>query len=88
MHQKIINLFIEAYTATYIKSNLRHICAKMGVYCTVNYKYKMVNNASIKVILQGRDLNVLNDIELKLNSLNGEIVEGTPNNELEKQSKE
>ena len=87
MHQKIINLFIDTHTATYIKSRMRAICAKMGVHCAVNYKYKMVNNASIKVILQGRDLNVLNDIELKLNSLKGEIVEENPSNELEKQNK-
>ena len=75
MHQKIINLFIEAYTATYIKSNLRVICANKNVHCAVNFKYKMVNNSSLRVILQGYDLNVLNDIESKLKSLNGEEIE-------------
>ena len=48
----------------------------------------MVNNASLRVILQGHDLNLLTEIELKLDSLNGEVVEETPNNEIEKQSKE
>lgn len=74
MHQKNINLFIDKYTATYIKNNLRAICASRGVNCSVILKYKMINNASLKVILQGHDLNILNDIESKLNSLNGKEV--------------
>lgn len=88
VHQKIINLFIDNYTATYIKNHLRFICANKGVNCIVNYKYKMVNNASLRVILQGHDLNLLTEIELKLDSLNGEVVEETPNNEIEEQNKE
>lgn len=88
VHQKIINLFIDNYVAIYIKNQLRTICAKMGVNCIVNYKYKMVNNASLRIILQGHDLNLLTEIELKLDSLNGEVVEETPNNEIEEQNKE
>lgn len=88
VHQKIINLFIDAYTATYIKNNLKSICARKSVNCIVNFKYKIRNNSSLKVILQGHDLNVLTEIELNLNSLNGEVVEEIPNNQLEEQSKE
>lgn len=88
IYQKIINLFIDTHTATYIKSRMRAICAKRGVHCDITYKYKMGCNASLKVVLQGHYLNVLNEIEANLNSLNGEVVEENPSNELEKQSKE
>ena len=88
IYQKIINLFIDTHTATYIKSHMQAICANRGVYCDITYKYKMGCNASLKVVLRGHYLNVLNEIEANLNSLNGEVVEETPNNEIEKQNKE
>ena len=83
VHQKIIKLFIDAYIATYIKNHLRMICADKGVGCAIHFKYKMGCNVSLQVILQGQDLNILNEIELKLTSLNGEVVEELTINEIE-----